>query len=250
MVRLKTSSLTAFVARYGLLLVCLCIPFMMPASSKTGYMAAGASLMNREEAYTLLYDELQLDTLNLSRKAFNYAVKGFSRLQAQGALQNTSIISIVDFSLPSNKKRLFVIDMTNGALLFNTFVSHGRGSGKAMATRFSNKPGSNMSSLGFYVTGSTYMGEHGMSLRLQGLEKGINDKALKRGIVMHSAAYVEEDYIQQRGYSGRSEGCPAIPEEFQQPVIETIKDGSCLFLYSPNKFYITHSKIVPRRAVG
>ena len=249
MVRLCTTSLTRLFARYGLLLGCVCMPFMMPASSKVGHVAASA-YMGKEESYTLLYDELQLDTLSLSRKAFNYAIKGFARLQSQGMLQNNNVVSIVDFSLPSSRKRLFVIDMVSGTLLFNTYVSHGRGSGQAMATRFSNKPGSNMSSLGFYITGGTYIGEHGMSLRLQGIEKGINDKALKRGIVMHSAAYVEEDYIQQRGYSGRSEGCPAIPEEFQEPVIETIKDGSCLFLYSPNKFYTAHSKIVPRKIVG
>ena len=249
MVRLCTTSLTRLFARYGLLLGLLCMPFMMPASSRAGHVASGAP-MGKEDSYNLLYDELQLDTLSLSRKAFNFAIKGFARLQAQGMLQNNSVISIVDFSLPSNKKRLFIIDMVSGRLLFNTFVSHGRGSGQAMATRFSNKPGSNMSSLGFYITGSTYIGEHGVSLRLQGIEKGINDKALKRGIVMHSAAYVEEDYIQQRGYSGRSEGCPAIPEEYQEPVIETIKDGSCLFLYSPNKFYTSHTRIIPRKKLG
>ncbi|MBS1563750.1 MAG: murein L,D-transpeptidase catalytic domain family protein [Bacteroidetes bacterium] len=249
MVRQCITSLTKRMSRYGLLLGLICVPFTMPASSKKLVVEVKAA-MGREESYRMLYDELQLDTLNLSRKAFNYAIKGFARLQSQGMLNNSNVISIVDFSLPSSKKRLFVIDMVSGTLLFNTYVSHGRGSGQAMATRFSNKPGSYMSSLGFYITGSTYMGEHGMSLRLQGIEKGINDKALKRGIVMHSADYVEEDYIQQRGYSGRSEGCPAIPAEFQEPVIETIKEGSCLFLYSPNKFYATHSRIVPRKAVG
>jgi hypothetical protein len=223
----------------------------MPASSTAGHRAEGGYHLGKEEdAYTMLYDELQLDTLSLSRKAFNFAIRGFAKLRAMGQIQNDNVISIIDFSLPSNKKRLFVIDMISGKLLFNTFVSHGRGSGKAMATRFSNRPGSYMSSLGFYVTGGTYFGEHGYSLRLQGIEKGINDKALARGIVMHSAAYVDEDYIQQKGYSGRSEGCPAIPEEFQQPVIETIKDGSCLLIYSPNKFYTTHSRIVSRRTVG
>jgi hypothetical protein len=228
----------------------------MPASTKTGGGRAARAahvtgdLPGKADSYTVLYDDLQLDTLSLSRKAFTYAIKGYSRLQAQGQLQNDNVISIIDFSIPSNKKRLFVIDMISGKLLYNTFVSHGRNSGKAVATRFSNRPGSFMSSLGFYITGGTYFGEHGYSLRLVGIEKGINDKALKRGIVMHSADYVEEDYIQQRGYSGRSEGCPAIPAEFQQQVIETIKDGSCLFLYSPNKFYTTHSKIVSRKAVG
>jgi hypothetical protein len=161
-------------------------------------------------------------------------VLGFISLQMTGVIRNTDVLSIVDFSLPSNQKRLFVIDMLNGRLLFNTFVAHGRNSGKLMATRFSNRNNSLMSSLGFYLTGDTFTGSHGYSLRLEGLEHGWNDHAFGRSIIIHSADYVSEEHIQRSGYLGRSEGCPAIPETLNAPIIDEIKGGSCLFVYAPN----------------
>ncbi len=191
-----------------------------------------------------VYDSLHLTDLGLSRQAYNYAVRGFKTLRALGKLTNDSIISIVDFSLSSAEKRLFVIDIKNYQVLFNTYVAHGRNSGAEYAKLFSNNPRSNKSSLGFYVTGDTYSGEHGYSLRLEGEEKGINDNAFKRAIVMHSADYVNENYIQTKGFIGRSLGCPAIPEKVYKPIIDEIKDGSCLFLYSPNKYYLSHSKFL------
>lgn len=193
---------------------------------------------------TLLYDSLQLESIGLSKEAFIYALKGFNRLQNAGKLQNDSILSIIDFSLPSNKKRLFVIDLKMGQLLFNTLVSHGKKSGGQIATSFSNKLNSYKSSLGFYITGNTYKGQHGCSLRLEGEEAGINDNALNRGIVMHSAAYVDERFINNQGYIGRSEGCPAIPKQIHKEIIEKIKNGSCLFIYSPDKYYVSHSKMI------
>ena len=185
-----------------------------------------------------LYDELQLGALDLSRDAFQRAVEGFLALQSAGRLGNTDVLSIIDFSLPSSKKRLFVIDMRNGRLLFNTLVAHGRNSGTLMATRFSNRCSSFMSSLGFYLTGQSFMGRHGLSLRLEGMEKGWNDHALQRAIVMHSAPYVSEDHIQKWGFLGRSEGCPAIPEMLRTAIIDQIKGGSCLFLYAPDDRYL------------
>lgn len=193
---------------------------------------------------TTLYSELELDKLQLSLKAFSHALEGMDRLKAQGILPNDSIISIVDFTLPSNKKRLFIINLNSGQLLFNTFVAHGRNSGVAMPTRFSNKLNSLQSSLGFYITSDTYEGQHGYSLRLQGIERGINDNAYNRGIVMHSAAYVDESLIQSQGYIGRSWGCPAVPVNLHKQIIETIRNGSCLFIYSNNKYYTTHSKLL------
>jgi hypothetical protein len=197
--------------------------------------------------YSALYDSLQLDSLLLSRQAFNFAVQGYKSLESSGELQNNEILSIVDFSLPSDKKRLFVLNMETGKLLFNTWVSHGKNSGRAMATRFSNKINSNQSSLGFYVTGDTYRGGHGYSLRLDGKEEGINDNAMSRGIVMHSAKYVDEDIIQKKGYIGRSLGCPAVPEELYTAIIDSIKSGSCLFLYSPDRNYVSKSKIITQQ---
>ncbi|WPQ60872.1 murein L,D-transpeptidase catalytic domain family protein [Chitinophaga sancti] len=192
----------------------------------------------------MLYDNLALDSMGLSRTAFNYALQGMEKLEAEGKLANTDLITIVDFSLASSKKRLFVIDLKNGKVLFNTLVSHGRNSGTDVATAFSNSPESFKSSLGFYVTGDTYRGEHGYSLRLEGQEQGINDNAMSRGIVMHSAAYVNEKLAALQGYIGRSLGCPAIPEKVHRKIIEMIKDGTCLFLYSPDKYYMAHSRIL------
>lgn len=191
-----------------------------------------------------LYDSLQLGSLGLSRTAYRLALEGYKQLLSAGKIQNNTVLSIIDFNLPSSKKRLFVIDMKSGELLFNTFVSHGKNSGKVFATTFSNKPNSHKSSLGFYVTKDTYIGKNGYSLRLDGKEKRINDNARRRGIVIHGAGYADESFIEAQGFLGRSEGCPAIPEAVSRLVIETIKKGSCLFVYSANKFYVTHSKLI------
>jgi L,D-transpeptidase catalytic domain len=195
-----------------------------------------------------LYDSLQLGQLGLSRQAFDYAVKGYHYLLSSGKLNNDQLLSIVDFSLPSSRKRLFIIDMKNNTMVYNTYVAHGRNSGKEMAHEFSNQPESNKSSLGFYVTGDTYIGKHGFSLRLLGEEKGINDNANSRAIVMHSAPYVSEAAIKMQGFIGRSLGCPALPENIYKPIIEKIKNGSCLFLYSPDKNYVMNSQIVKKMA--
>lgn len=191
-----------------------------------------------------LYDSLQLSDLGLSKAAFEYALTGYNSLIEAGKIQKDNILTIIDFSLPSSKKRLFVIDLVSGQLLFNTFVSHGRNSGTVIATRFSNAFNSLKSSLGFYTTAGTYQGKHGYSLRLEGQEAGINDNALKRGIVIHSANYVSENTARSKGFVGRSQGCPAIPESLKKPIIETIRDGSCLFVYSPDRFYAAHSKLL------
>ncbi|MEO6329445.1 MAG: murein L,D-transpeptidase catalytic domain family protein [Ginsengibacter sp.] len=195
---------------------------------------------------TSVFDSLKLNSLGLSREAYDYAVKGFNYLRSLGKLNNDNIISIVDFSLPSSKKRLFILDLKNYKILFNTYVAHGRNSGKDIANQFSNENESYKSSLGFYVTGDTYMGNHGFSMRLQGEEKGINDNANNRAIVMHSAWYVNENIVKSQGYIGRSQGCPALSEELCKPIIEKIKKGSCLFLYSPDKYYFSHSEILQK----
>ena len=195
-----------------------------------------------------IYDSLNLEQLGLSRQAFEYAIKGFNYLLSTGKLDNDHILSIVDFSKASANKRLFVIDLNDKKLLFNTYVSHGRNSGREMAKEFSNEPESFKSSLGFYVTGDTYIGKHGFSMRLLGEEKGINDNANSRAIVMHSAAYVSESAIRMQGFIGRSLGCPALPENIYKPIIEKIKNGSCLFLYSPSTDYATHSTILKKVA--
>ena len=207
-------------------------------------LAAAAPTAKILDKNASLYDSLQLSDLGLSKAAFEYALTGYNTLIEAGKIQKDNILTIIDFSLPSNKKRLFVIDLVSGQLLFNTFVSHGKNSGTVRATHFSNAFNSLKSSLGFYTTAGTYKGKHGYSLRLDGQEAGINDNAYKRGIVIHSANYVSEKTAKIKGFIGRSQGCPAIPESLKKPIIETIRDGSCLFVYSPDLFYTSHSKLL------
>ncbi|WP_394767094.1 murein L,D-transpeptidase catalytic domain family protein [Ferruginibacter sp.] len=191
-----------------------------------------------------LYDSLCLGSLGLAREAFDYAMKGFIVMKSSGELTNGNIISIIDFSKPSSEKRLFVLDVVHYKLLFNTYVAHGMQSGKEFAKRFSNKPKSNKSSLGFYETLGTYFGGNGYSLKLQGIEKGINDNANKRAIVIHGADYVNESFIHSQGYIGRSWGCPALPERQHKAIIDVIKNGTCLFIFSPDNSYLSHSRIL------
>ncbi len=187
-------------------------------------------------AASLLYESLDLNALGLTEEAFDYAIKGYEYLKDAGKLANGDILTIADFSLPSSQKRLFVLDIETGQLLYHTYVAHGRNSGKEYAKEFSNEEESFKSSLGFYVTKNTYSGKHGFSLRLEGKEKGINDNAMKRAIVMHSADYVDQKFITMQGYIGRSLGCPALPKEVYKPILTKIKDGSCLFIYSPGNY--------------
>lgn len=191
-----------------------------------------------------VYDSLHLKITGLSHQAFDYAEKGFEKLAQQGKLNNNSIVAIADFSLPSTKKRLFVLDLKNYKVLFNTFVAHGKNSGREWAKSFSNKPSSLKSSPGFYITGQTYNGDNGYSLRLEGVEKGINDNAYERAIVMHGSDYVNQSFANAKGYVGRSWGCPAVPAAEAAPIINTLKDGSCLFIYSPDQRYLSHSPIL------
>lgn len=189
-----------------------------------------------------VYDSLHLDLRGLSRQAFEYARQGWEKLKAEGKLFNESVLSIVDFSQPSNQKRLFIIDVDNYRLLFNTYVAHGQNSGREWATNFSNQNSSHMSSPGFYVTRETYQGHNGLSLKLEGMERGINDKAYERGIVVHGANYVSENIARSRGWIGRSHGCPAVPSESSGQIIQTIKNGTCLFIYHPS--YVDRSVIL------
>jgi len=195
-------------------------------------------------AIAFAYDSMNLDEMGLSEQAFNYAMKGFNYLLQQGRLAKDNIISIVDFSLPSSRKRLYVIDLKNYRVLFNTYVAHGVNSGKEYASQFSNQSSSYKSSLGFYETLSTYNGQHGYSLKLDGLEKGINDNANSRAIVIHAAGYVDESLIRAQGFIGRSWGCPALPEKLHKPIIDIIRNGSCLFIYSNDNAYLKSSRII------
>lgn len=244
-----------------LLLIVVCFMFAAPAADFLHNKKPDTAIAVKDSAiedgsnnnvvsqYGFLYNEMNLDSLGLSQEAFNYGLQGYANMVSNGEVKKNNLLSIVDFSLPSSKKRLFIIDVVTGKLLFNTFVSHGRNSGREMATEFSNDLNSFKSSLGFFVTGNTYSGQHGYSLRLEGMEAGINDNAFNRSIVMHAANYVNEKIIQMKGYIGRSLGCPAVPLSVHKAIINTIKDGSCLFLYSPDSSYISHSKLITQPVI-
>jgi len=195
----------------------------------------------------ILFDTLKLGKLGLGRTAYEYAMLGYNVLKAKGKLQNDKILSIADMSLPSSKKRLFVIDVKNYKLLFVTYVAHGKNSGLDKALYFSNEPESNKTSVGFYTTLNTYNGEHGYSLRIEGHEIGFNSNALERDIVVHSANYVDESVVRRQGYLGRSLGCPALSPEIFKQVIEKIKGGTCLFIYGNDGSYITNSKMLKQK---
>lgn len=190
-----------------------------------------------------IYDTLHLLEAGLHEEAFEMAYEGYYKLLEKGMIKN-EVLTIADFSKPSSDDRLYVIDMEEGKILFQTLVAHGRNSGLIYANQFSNKPESNKSSLGFYLTLQPYYGEKGYAMRLQGLEKGINDKAFQRAIVMHGSDYVNKQFAANNGHLGRSLGCPAVPAKLTKDIINSTKDGSLLFIYHPTADYKTKSTIL------
>lgn len=192
----------------------------------------------------LIYRESNLEQYGLSESAFAYAWKGYRCLLSKNFLGVSRYLTICDFSQSSAQKRLYIIDVDSKKLVLHTWVAHGRNSGAVYAETFSNIPESWQSSLGFYITQQTYIGAHGLSLRLNGLEPGFNDKAYERSIVIHGAAYVDESRARQGQFMGRSFGCPAVPVNESEKIISLIKNGSCLFIYHPSRNYLLHSKIL------
>jgi len=177
-------------------------------------------------------------------EAFEYCLEGFHKLTSDGLINNHRIVTLIDYSKPSHLPRLWVIDLEKDTVLFNSMVAHGRNSGEVLPTTFSNTPHSLMSSQGFFVTGESYFGKHGYSLRLDGIESGINDRARQRAIVIHPASYVSTDFIKKYGRLGRSWGCPALPPEESKSIIDLIKEKSCLYIYSPDPDYELKSDII------
>jgi hypothetical protein len=186
-----------------------------------------------------LYESMNLKNV-VKYEAFKKAMEGYELLSAK----NKDVLSIIDFTLPSTEKRLVVLDLKNEKVLFHSLVSHGKNSGSNYATSFSNKPESYQSSLGFYETENTYIGSNGYSLVLNGLEKGFNDKAKSRAVVVHGADYVNPRIVNSLGRLGRSYGCPALPRELSKPIINTIKGGSLLFIYANDEKYLANSKVL------
>lgn len=191
-----------------------------------------------------LYQAFDLQEIGLNKKAFEYALKGYNYLLYRHWLNNPNILTIVDMSQSSRNKRLYILDMEQHTVLVNTYVAHGRNSGAEYARSFSNSPSSHKSSLGFYITQGTYYGNNGLSLKIRGMERGFNDKALGRNIVVHGSQYVGPDFLEMNNFCGRSYGCPAVPADESEEIIDLIKEGSCLFIYHPTKRYLTRSKIL------
>jgi len=155
-----------------------------------------------------------------------------------------SLLTIIDYTLPSTAPRLWVIDVAAQRVLFNELVAHGAGSGGNYAAAFSNEPGSRQSSLGLFRTEDVYEGGHGESLRLAGLEPGVNDRAMEREIVMHGAPYVSRAVAKAHGQLGRSWGCPALERGVDRRVIERIRGGTALFAYYPDPRWLAHSRFL------
>ncbi|RSK46015.1 murein L,D-transpeptidase catalytic domain family protein [Hymenobacter perfusus] len=184
-----------------------------------------------------IYRDLQVEQQGLRFEVFEKAMTGYLNLEKSGKLGEKQLLTVVDFGLPSTEKRLWVLDLEAKQVKFHTLVAHGHNSGENMATNFSNENESNMSSLGFYVTEGEYIGKHGRSLKLQGLDEGYNTNALLRSVVMHGADYVSEDFIRQNGRLGRSLGCPALPMDQKDAIIEAVGGQTCLFLNGPDESY-------------
>ena len=187
----------------------------------------------------IIYEQMKLEGI-IDFNAFESAYLGYKKLNNN----KNNLLTIIDFNLPSTEKRMYVLDLSKKEVLYVTHVAHGRNSGGNFATSFSNKNGSYQSSLGFYRTAETYNGGNGYSLRLDGLEKGINDLARPRAVVIHGADYCNEDFIKSTGRLGRSYGCPALPQELNKPIINTIKDGSLIFIYADKPDYYASTKVL------
>lgn len=209
------------------------------ASSKT-FVSEESAKAKVSDAYTLM----NLEKKGLSKKVFDLALKGYNTIIQKRLVRNKNIITVIDFSKPSSQKRLYVIDLKRNKVMFQSLVAHGRNSGLEYATSFSNENDSHKSSLGFYITLNTYSGECGYALKLKGCEKGFNDHAYERAIVMHGSEYVTEQFLKSNGFLGRSFGCPALPEKMNKKIIDVIKNGSCLFLYHPTQKYLLTSPVL------
>ncbi|QED36252.1 murein L,D-transpeptidase catalytic domain family protein [Antarcticibacterium arcticum] len=197
-----------------------------------------------EEEISQLYTLFSEKNSNIpSLTSFKNGMMGYYKLQAQNLVEK-EILTIIDFSLSSTKKRMWVLDMKNHEVLIHSVVAHGKNTGGEFATQFSNKVNSLQSSLGFYLTAETYMGGNGYSLFIDGMEEEFNSKARERYVVIHGAGYANPESIKGLGRLGRSYGCPAVPTSLTNEFIDTIKERSVLYIHSNDKKYIERSKMI------
>ncbi len=196
---------------------------------------------NLNEYIYRIYDKLELVDRGLEYDIFMYAVVGHYNTKNVFNLSRKNIVSIIDFSQSSNNDRLYIIDLKNERLLYQTLVAHGKNSGNEYAEVFSNISNTNKSSIGFYVTAEDYFGKHGLSLRLDGVDRGYNTNARNRAIVMHGADYVSYDFIEKYGRLGRSWGCPSIRNDLRWEILPLIKNKTLIFAYYPDSRYLRTS---------
>jgi hypothetical protein len=219
-------------------IIVLLLSAVLPSYQADNYI----SVFDDRFWYSLNY--ALLDDSALNADAFACAFLGLKFLSQSFPLEKPHLLTIIDYSLPSTKERLFVIDLNMNQIIYKSLVAHGQNSGELVATKFSNTVHSHQSSLGFFVTGNTYLGGQGYSMIMNGLDTGFNDHAVNRAIVMHGADYVSERFIKNHGRIGRSYGCPAVPEHMNTGIINLIKEGSVIFCYYPDSNYIGTSTIL------
>lgn len=188
--------------------------------------------------------QLAAKTNNLQPKIIKLAITAFHQAKKLGIATKKPIITIIDYSLPSTKKRLWVLDLAQEKILYTSMVAHGKYSGENYTNSFSNQIGSLKTSVGLFLTEETYFGRDGFSLRIKGLEKGFNDNAKVRTIVLHGAPYVSQQFATVRGRIGRSWGCPAVEKPLAKPIINTIKEGTLLFSFYPHQEWLNQSKFI------
>jgi hypothetical protein len=197
-----------------------------------------------DSAANELLSRLQAAAPGIDRSALSLALEARDCAVRSGAVPASRRLALIDYSRPSTERRLWVFDLSQPRLLYTEFVAHGRGSGENFATAFSNRDGSHQSSLGLFLTADTYIGGNGYSLRMEGLEPGINDKARARAIVMHGARYVDPGLALRQGRLGRSYGCPALRPAVAQQMIDTLKQGQLLFAYYPDHDWLASSRFL------
>ncbi len=185
-------------------------------------------------------DLIEAQAGNLNPIVLKTSLTAYLKARAQG-LDNKQVLTVIDYSKPSDERRMWVIDMKNNKVLMNTWVAHGKNSGGRYATSFSNASHSLKSSLGVFVTTNTYSGGHGYSLRIRGLEHGFNDNAANRDVVFHAAPYAGGDVARSRGMLGRSWGCMAVGQDTIKPLVNAIKDNTLVVAYYPDKRWLSDS---------
>jgi len=200
--------------------------------------ATNVNLTVEEEIKQVYTDFVEKNTSVPDLESFKNGMMGYYKLSDQKLLDK-NILTIIDFTLSSTKKRMWVLDMTNNKVLFNTVVAHGKNTGK-----FSNTVNSLQSSLGFYITGETYFGKNGYSMFIDGMEKQFNSKARERYVVVHGADYANPSFVQKLGRLGRSYGCPALPTALTNDIIDVIKDKSVIYIHSADKNYLKSSEMI------